>query len=474
MVTYNRIKNFFKSLIIKISNEFKQETVIKSFFKVEKQNVKSGSTAFYDKQFARNQTYLQTYMTSQFLKYSAGFWTGFQPVTISLIELLYNGQTITFPYILGQDALTEFKDESISGGGRIMYRNMSLAGPIPYCGSDITLFVGLVKRKTDDGWIGAAFNFIESIGKATGIAQVGNILSIAGPIVNGIETLLGIDNNAEIVTGVMRGYSDDTTAQEVLEPGYYVQINKDMDERDKALFYVKDDLLYKRVGDLTNEDNIQIELYTENDYLLYRVECLTERTDLESFDFHRKYKEAEKLLKGVNASMVKARLERENITINQQSIKNILKTEFFLPAEQQFDQFLGLIAECYDLTEKDREGLPFTFTVSWQVKKQLHEQLIMLRLNVAPSVDVSGVINEYLKKTPLGGITVNLKDVPDNTLIEITDRVDILETLLKKRPEEIKTLVQINKDIKKIGVADISKVFFSKERLTGLLDLPII
>ncbi len=237
--------------------------------------------------FKASEAYFELRICEQFLRDKREYWNEFNPLTLVFNEFIYDGKLRSFPFVVGPALLKGL--EQLEGGEQVRYRNTRVVGPTPYQGDDIGIFVGLFRVQTRD-WARQALSFLESVAKAFDSSKLSSYLNITGPLMDGIESFLGMGNQMQFRLGQRNVLSDpETTAGGYpFSPGYFVIVRGDSQAIDKGRFWVKDSELY--VGE--SESNLQP--YRELDYVLYQVTRLDKRNDYTTFDFHRQWEEVQK------------------------------------------------------------------------------------------------------------------------------------------------------------------------------------
>lgn len=237
--------------------------------------------------FAAAEAYFELRICEQFLKDKREYWNEFNPLTLVFNEFIYNGKLQSFPFVVGPALLKGL--EQLEGNEQVRYRNTRILGPVPYQGDDVAIFVGLFRVQTRD-WARQALTFLESVAKAFDSSKLTSYLTISGPLMDGIESFLGMGSQMQFRLGQRNVFTDPETSKtgNAFSPGYFVVVRGDVDETDRDKFWVKDNEL------CFGEKESNLDRYREHDYVLYQIEKLQKRNDYTTFDFHRQWEEVQK------------------------------------------------------------------------------------------------------------------------------------------------------------------------------------
>ena len=178
----------------------------------------------------------------------------------------------------------------IKGHENIRYKNTRVAGPAPYKGDQLALFIGLFRLKSKD-WAKEALGLLETVAKAFDSSKLSSYLSISNPLMDGIESFLGMGDQMQFRLGFRNEYEDpDSHSENQLKSGYHVMIRAETAKVNPKKLWVKENQLF--IGD--NKKNLK--LYDAHDYILYELASLKTRNDYTTFDFHVKWKEIQDLI----------------------------------------------------------------------------------------------------------------------------------------------------------------------------------
>jgi hypothetical protein len=99
-------------------------------------------------EFEAGQAYFELRLLELHLKNRREFLSGYLPFAVSVVEFLYDDRREKVPFFVGNELL-----RCVEETGRrqpVEFFNTKLAGPIPYMGDDVALFVGLYRARVED------------------------------------------------------------------------------------------------------------------------------------------------------------------------------------------------------------------------------------------------------------------------------------------------------------------------------------
>lgn len=259
-------------------------TQVYAAFRIPSDRVVNSSTA--NEPFGADDAYFELRLAEQFLRDRREYHQGFIPVTLLLTEFIYEGQRRSFPFVVGPSLLQDL--EQLEGDERVRYRNTRAAGPIPYRGDNVDLFVGLFRVKTKD-WAKQALSLLESVGKAFDTSKLTSFISITNPLVDSIESFLGMSDDMQFRIGQRDSYTDPVGNNPATQfrAGYFVMIRSDQQDVDEDHFWVKQNQLFH------GSSSDQLQPYQNRDYILLHINRLEARNDHTTFDFHEEWRKAQ-------------------------------------------------------------------------------------------------------------------------------------------------------------------------------------
>lgn len=298
-----------------------------------------------------NSCYFEFRLSQMFLHNRRQYWYEYLPFAIMISKFIYDGETRTIPFIVGSQLLQSI--EQYLDGGYVEYLNTRVAGPIPYAGDDVTLFVGLFRTQVSD-LSKNLFSFLENIVSAFDITQISRYLAIAGPVSTGLGSLLGM-KAMELRLGTRSEFSNEETDVRQFRDCYLAYINCP----EKAI--VQNELWVKHGRLCIGEDKQSIEPLRQYDFCLIRIKRLEHRSDYTTLPFHRLWKEAKNLIwegKHTEADTMLLSLSQELATSPDLTQKHRLHLMQLYSANFESE------VEMYNALRQGRPRLPTSITRS--------------------------------------------------------------------------------------------------------------
>lgn len=226
--------------------------------------------------FAQGDCYLEVRLAQLHLRHQRDWWREFLPLASVVTDVQFRGARTSIAYLSGPATL---KDQLDGVSGQVDIYNKRVAGPIPYAGDDVGLFVGLCRTKTVD-WAQRTFEVLEDVAKALDVTRISSFVTVSGPLMQGLESLLGMDKtelriavDQDLVLG----------GDHSLVPGWQAMFAPDA-RLDGASLGVLGDRLH-----VWRPDRNEWAPYLASDFVLVHLRSLDSRDDYEGFEFHRVY-----------------------------------------------------------------------------------------------------------------------------------------------------------------------------------------
>lgn len=226
--------------------------------------------------FEPDEAYFLITLSEMYLRDRREYWRGFIPVCLVISEFTYHNRHEVVPFFVGDQLLSSI--EALVKGQQVEYRNTTVAGPLPYVGDNISLFVGLFRAEVDD-FGKALFGFVARMAEAMGTCGFSPYLTIAGVVMNGLPDLLGM-KNMEFRFGTRDEFSGGRRGGNTLRQGYLTYANCPDNTLDASRLWVEEGQLFLGDGPGT------LQPYRDNDFCLVKVGHVTERDDYRKLPFY--------------------------------------------------------------------------------------------------------------------------------------------------------------------------------------------
>ena len=224
--------------------------------------------------FAAQQHYFQVVVNEMFLASSRQWFADYVPMAVAAVSFVYGkAEQQTVPFVIGPALLKGI--EKVPEG--MIFRNTTVTGLHPYAGGAFTLTV-LLNRLQTRNHAEQMLKLVEGVSSAVDPTQtLGPYLKLAGPIVDGVEALLGLDE-AQAVLGYREAFNPQTGAN--FSNDYNVLIDADDAGIDRSRFWVKGSRLF--MGSTLGA----AKPYRDNDFVLFRIAQATQRNDVVTLPFY--------------------------------------------------------------------------------------------------------------------------------------------------------------------------------------------
>jgi hypothetical protein len=177
--------------------------------------------------------------------------------------------------------------EQYVDGQDVEYRDTKMAGPFPYLGGDVALFVGLFRTKTSD--LAVQFcSFLGGLAKTFDVSGLTRYLDLVGPLAKGLEGFLGM-KDVEFCLGVRQEFRGSTHSGNEFKNGVWAYINAPFESIKKSELRVRDGMLETGSGE-------EFSRFKSSDYCLVDLVRLEERGDYTTLPFHAQWNKAKQMI----------------------------------------------------------------------------------------------------------------------------------------------------------------------------------
>ncbi len=222
--------------------------------------------------FSPRQHYFQIIINEMFLANEREWFVTYSPMAFVAATYIYNKNRETSPFIVGPSMLEEYGQELPQG---MIFRNTPVTSLHPYQGGELILTVILykVQRKNNVDNVLKVLEKVSSvINPAVPAVDFASYLKIADSIMDGVETLLGLEETVPVV-GYRLTINPDIGQR--LEPIYMVLIDGDEREVRKDEFLVRESRLHRAS-----------QPYRGRDFVLLKIAQGGKRTDEQTLPFY--------------------------------------------------------------------------------------------------------------------------------------------------------------------------------------------
>lgn len=229
--------------------------------------------------------YFEVRVSEMFIAKERQYWKRFVPLVLVVTEFNYDGQKRVVSRFVGNKTLKGVGD--ITKQGRIDQRNVRVAGPAPYGGDDISLFVGLFQVSTGN-FVAELIDLVEEVSVAVGVGGYSAHLQMAKCLEAGIGKLLGL-KDMRLHMGFSLNFSNGASSRHRPRNVYVACVNRPEDGSGfETQLRVSDDERLTLSPDGGNRDPLK-----DHDYCLVHLCRNTERTDYTLLPFYRYWKKCQ-------------------------------------------------------------------------------------------------------------------------------------------------------------------------------------
>ncbi|HYK90726.1 MAG TPA: hypothetical protein VE398_18280 [Acidobacteriota bacterium] len=246
--------------------------------------------------FEEDNSYFNIRLSEMFVHDERVLLRSFVPLSVAITEFIYQGKKQVVPFIVGNQLLKSI--DPYVQGENVEFTNTNIAGPIPYLGGDVALYVGLYRAQAGD-LSRKLFTLVGGILSSFDATGLSKYLDLAGPLGNGLADLLGM-KEVEFRLGKRDEFNGTSGSAAQFKSGYLAYVNVPEAELDGQALYVKDGALHLK------RDGRNLERFHDADYCLIRIEHIAERGDYTALPFHKLWGVAKDLIWGSEFEKAKA------------------------------------------------------------------------------------------------------------------------------------------------------------------------
>jgi len=266
------MSNFFNIVEAIWDNLKAGEAKTRAHFAISRDHVDKGDQL--GPRFEAGQHYFQIVINEMFLANQRQWFVNYDPMAFVASSYIYDKQLETLPLVVGPTLLQQFKQEVPLG---MIFQNTPASALHPYQGGSLTLVI-ILNRLQRQNNAEKVLQVVESVSGAVDPTQAFSAyLTIAKTVLDGIETLLGLQQTIPVV-----GYriSINPVIGQVLEPTYFVLIDEDARLIQQNNFWVRDWRLY------SGPDKNTAAPYHDHDFILFSIAQGTKREDERTLPFY--------------------------------------------------------------------------------------------------------------------------------------------------------------------------------------------
>ena len=235
--------------------------------------------------FLEDDSYFGIRLSEMFIRDERVLMRTFVPLSVAITEFIYDGKKQIVPFIVGNQLLKSI--DPYVQGAHVEFNNTNIAGPIPYVGGDVSLYMGLYRAQVND-LSKKLFSLVGTILSSFDTTGLSRYLDLAEPLGAGLADMLGMKE-----VEFRLGKRDEFAGREGVnqfKSGYLAYINLTDRDLDSSRLRVKDG------GLQINRNDGDLERFTDADYCLIKIEHISERGDYTALSFHKLWTTAKDLI----------------------------------------------------------------------------------------------------------------------------------------------------------------------------------
>ena len=321
------------------------------------------SQAISPKPFKPEVDYFEVVVNELFLAYQSRLWVQLDPTVIVNTQFGYGDKKdLSVPFLVGPSAMN-MPAGQIPKGGKMVFKNTTVAGLYPYKGGKLQLSLILCQLGTQS-YAKKIMKLVESIASAIDYStQLSAYLKVAGVVVDGIEELAGITGGLNPIAGYASPFN---------EPGYFALINTPQGQLDANELWVVDDELRK------GKDQDSSKPFRESDYILYSINGTTTRDDIRFLPFYASFdKIIDDASKTDKASWDRAKTDMSTLYLTMYKSPDLTQQQ----ALQQYSDWTAEMTRIHEMNNlKDKVTRHPRTQLTGEEKKALEESFKVLAL----------------------------------------------------------------------------------------------
>ena len=190
--------------------------------------------------FEPEDSYLTLRLSSMYLRDARVLWRELIPFSVVVTDVVFDGAQRSLPFVVGNDLVSKVIDAPL-GSGSIDPLNVTVAGPLPYLGSNVGVFVGLFSATANDMSRGL-FDTVGDLAALSGQAQLSAFLKVAEVVRDGVYRIFDM-KEVEFRFGRRDELDPRSTSRNRLQGGYLAFVNKPAKEMDESALWVDNSVL---------------------------------------------------------------------------------------------------------------------------------------------------------------------------------------------------------------------------------------
>jgi hypothetical protein len=223
--------------------------------------------------FTKDNCYFQVRVNEMFLASEREWLRTYYPMALFGSEFIYDSKETEIPFVVGPTTLIPQTEHAT---GDVLFRNTRVAGLHPYRGGRLC-FSLILYRLTKQNIARQILGMVENLAGAVDFsASVGAYTKLAGALLDGVETLAGMQNTTPVLG---HRIELDPDAGDLLQPGYFALVDMPENELRRYELRVRGNRL------VHGPTFAEAEPFRAADFVLYSLSSTDARTDVDALHF---------------------------------------------------------------------------------------------------------------------------------------------------------------------------------------------
>lgn len=218
-----------------------------------------------DRVLRAQKDYCRLVLAEMHLKEGTSWFSKWYPVVHALVRFQFGGKTVDIPRVAGTSQIANLEKQDLS---KRVALNYPLTTTMPFNGGDVEIEAGLLAMQGSND-LKSLLKVLGDFSGLLAVPQLSAALAVAGPLANGLQSLLSGDNG-HLELGFHQTFAN-TGGDSDLRPGYHAVLLDTA--KDPKELWVKGDRLH--VGKTLASS----EMLTGVTHMLLRLEGFSERDD---------------------------------------------------------------------------------------------------------------------------------------------------------------------------------------------------
>lgn len=228
-------------------------------------------------EIVRNKDYFTLRVNEMSLRENAKWWVKYDPLVFCVVEFNYAGNRVALPVAIGPHTIKRQWASDQPKYGSVMNDTL-VAGPYPYRGGDVDVSLSLYRIERDNR-ARTLLKMVEGLSSLfAGAGQFEMIAKVGGPLLEGIEALLGLNETA-LLAGQRACLTPSPFSP--LRSGFAILLTTPGDTDLRNVRVRERRLMY------FDENEAKELSYRASDFVLWNVIGSSRRADENTFPFYR-------------------------------------------------------------------------------------------------------------------------------------------------------------------------------------------